>query len=120
MDTLYTENTEPHLGRIFIDDLCLRTNIDEISNSIYVSQYLSVFSISMRLPYRFFICNSFINIIVLPMYLHSPWTDAFIVSVMCDMDIGKEQCRELETFGNPRQLVEIVSPFTHEPLLNSR
>jgi hypothetical protein len=39
---------------------------------------------------------------------------------MCDMDIGQEQCRELKTFGNPRNLVENVFPVTHEPLLHSR
>jgi len=54
------------------------------------------------------------------MCLHSPLTDAFIVSVMCDVDIGQEQCRELETFGNPRNLVENVFPVTHETLLHSR
>jgi len=54
------------------------------------------------------------------MYLHSPLTDAFIVSVMCGMDIGQEQYRELETFGNPRNLVENVFPVTNEPLLHSR
>jgi hypothetical protein len=35
-------------------------------------------------------------------------TDAFTVGVMCDMGIGQEQCSELETFGNPRNLVENV------------
>jgi hypothetical protein len=54
------------------------------------------------------------------MYLHSPLTDAFVVSVMYDMNIGQEQCRVLETFGNPRNLVENLFPVTHEPLLHSR
>jgi hypothetical protein len=43
VDILYRENTEPHLGHIFFVDLCLRTKIDEISDSVYVSQYPSVF-----------------------------------------------------------------------------
>jgi hypothetical protein len=74
----------------------------------------------MRLPYRFFIGNSFINIMVLPKYLHSPLTDAFVVSVMYDMVIGQDQCRFLETFGNTRSFVENLFPVTHEPLLHSR
>jgi len=39
---------------------------------------------------------------------------------MCDMDIGQEKYIELETFGNPRNLVENVVQVTHEPLLHSR
>jgi hypothetical protein len=49
------------------------------------------------------------------MYLHSPLTDAFIVSVMCDMAIGQEQCRELETFGNQETSLKIYFQLHMNP-----